>query len=43
VPIWEHKQYKAQPVLVKGDGRIMEFRRWAAQFYSWPGGAEPDA
>ena len=33
VPIWEHKQYVEHPVLVKGDGEIMEFRRWASQFY----------
>lgn len=34
VPIWEHKQYVENPVLVKGDGEIAEFRRWASQFYS---------
>lgn len=33
IPIWEHKRYNAQPVLVKGDGQIAEFRKWASQFY----------
>jgi phenylpropionate dioxygenase-like ring-hydroxylating dioxygenase large terminal subunit len=33
IPIWEHKSYREHPLLVKGDGPIMEFRRWAAQFY----------
>jgi phenylpropionate dioxygenase-like ring-hydroxylating dioxygenase large terminal subunit len=34
IPIWEHKMYKPHPILVKGDGMIMEFRRWTEQFYS---------
>jgi phenylpropionate dioxygenase-like ring-hydroxylating dioxygenase large terminal subunit len=34
IPIWEHKAYREHPVLVKGDGKIMEYRRWASQFYS---------
>jgi phenylpropionate dioxygenase-like ring-hydroxylating dioxygenase large terminal subunit len=42
IPIWEHKRFVANPVLVKGDGRIPEFRRWAKQFYTWPDGAPPD-
>jgi phenylpropionate dioxygenase-like ring-hydroxylating dioxygenase large terminal subunit len=40
VPIWEFKQYKERPVLVKGDGRIAEYRRWASQFYTWPDGQD---
>jgi hypothetical protein len=36
IPIWEHKVYREQPLLVKGDGPIAEFRRWAKQFYSEP-------
>jgi hypothetical protein len=36
IPIWEHKKFRAHPVLVKGDGEIAEYRRWVAQFYSWP-------
>ena len=36
IPIWEHKKYREHPVLVKGDGEIAEYRRWVAQFYSWP-------
>jgi phenylpropionate dioxygenase-like ring-hydroxylating dioxygenase large terminal subunit len=38
IPIWEHKIYREQPLLVKGDGPIAEFRRWAKQFYSDPKG-----
>ena len=34
IPIWEHKVYVEHPVLVKGDGPIADFRRWAKQFYS---------
>jgi hypothetical protein len=37
IPIWEHKKFREHPVLVKGDGEIAEYRRWVAQFYSWPG------
>ncbi|MHB1630113.1 MAG: Rieske 2Fe-2S domain-containing protein [Bacilli bacterium] len=32
VPIWEHKIIKDPPLLAKGDGPIMAFRQWAAQF-----------
>lgn len=41
IPVWEHKQFKTNPLLVKGDGEILEFRRWAAQFYTWPDGDIP--
>lgn len=41
IPIWEHKRFVERPLLVRGDGPIMEFRRWAAQFYSDPDGASP--
>ena len=33
VPIWRDKAYWEQPVLVKGDGDIVGFRRWYSQFY----------
>lgn len=33
-PIWENKEYLDKPRLAKGDGPIMAFRKWAAQFYS---------
>jgi phenylpropionate dioxygenase-like ring-hydroxylating dioxygenase large terminal subunit len=36
IPIWEHMVYRENPLLVQGDGKIMEFRRWARQFYTWP-------
>ncbi|MGX1773728.1 Rieske 2Fe-2S domain-containing protein [Nocardia brasiliensis] len=32
-PIWQNKTYKSRPRLVKGDGPIMAYRRWAKQFY----------
>lgn len=31
--IWENKLYREKPALAEGDGPIVEFRRWAAQFY----------
>ena len=34
IPIWEHKRFLERPLLVKGDGPIMEFRKWTEQFYS---------
>ncbi|MGK5731259.1 Rieske 2Fe-2S domain-containing protein [Streptomyces sp. URMC 124] len=37
-PIWRHKTHVQHPKLAKGDGPIMEYRRWAGQFYS---GATP--
>ncbi len=33
IPVWENKQYLVKPLLVKGDGHIMKFRRWCGQFY----------
>jgi len=40
VPIWEHKCFRARPLLADGDGPIAEYRRWFGQFYStWRGGA----
>lgn len=32
--IFEHKQFRAKPLLCAEDGPIAEFRRWAAQFYT---------
>jgi phenylpropionate dioxygenase-like ring-hydroxylating dioxygenase large terminal subunit len=32
-PIWRDKVFRERPLLVKGDGPIMEFRRWYEQFY----------
>jgi nitrite reductase/ring-hydroxylating ferredoxin subunit len=34
--IWENKRYVARPILARGDGPIMRYRRWAAQFYPAP-------
>jgi phenylpropionate dioxygenase-like ring-hydroxylating dioxygenase large terminal subunit len=33
IPIWEHKRYRKQPRLAMGEGAIVDFRRWAEQFY----------
>jgi phenylpropionate dioxygenase-like ring-hydroxylating dioxygenase large terminal subunit len=32
-PIWRDKVFRDKPLLVKGDGPIVEFRRWYDQFY----------
>jgi phenylpropionate dioxygenase-like ring-hydroxylating dioxygenase large terminal subunit len=32
-PIWRDKIFLERPLLVKGDGPVMEFRRWYEQFY----------
>ncbi len=37
VPIWEGLRYVEAPRLVKGDGPIPRFRRWAARFRPEPG------
>jgi hypothetical protein len=33
IPIWENKQYRPYPRLSPADGPILQFRRWAQQFY----------
>ncbi|MGW2597160.1 Rieske 2Fe-2S domain-containing protein [Streptomyces klenkii] len=33
-PIWQNKTYLERPMLAKGDGPIMDYRRWARQFYT---------
>jgi nitrite reductase/ring-hydroxylating ferredoxin subunit len=35
-PIWENKMYRERPILCANDGPILEYRRWAKQFYSEP-------
>lgn len=34
IPIWQHKVHRADPILCDGDGPIMRFRRYFAQFYA---------
>jgi hypothetical protein len=41
IPIWENKVYVEKPMLIKGDGPIIEFRHWAKQFYGENVPAEP--
>jgi hypothetical protein len=36
VSIWNYKAYLNRPLLVKGDGPIVQFRRWIKQFFSEP-------
>ena len=36
IPIWNAKRFVEKPLLVQGDGPIVAFRKWAAQFYSDP-------
>jgi phenylpropionate dioxygenase-like ring-hydroxylating dioxygenase large terminal subunit len=36
IPIWEHKIYRPRPSLAKGEGPIMQFRRWAERYYPEP-------
>ncbi len=33
IPIWEHKMFRANPLLCAGDGPIGRYRKWARQFY----------
>ncbi len=33
INIWERKTFNTNPVLVKGDGPIMNMRKWYSQFY----------
>lgn len=34
IPIWEHKRYQPEPVLCKGDGPILAYRRQYQQYYA---------
>lgn len=34
--IWNNKTYVHPPALAKGDGPVMQFRKWAEQFYHEP-------
>jgi phenylpropionate dioxygenase-like ring-hydroxylating dioxygenase large terminal subunit len=36
VPIFEHKIHRAEPPLTERDGPIVQYRRWASQFYAEP-------
>ncbi|MFV9428987.1 Rieske 2Fe-2S domain-containing protein [Rhodococcus aetherivorans] len=33
IPIWETKLYRAKPRLATGENAVLDFRRWADQFY----------
>jgi 3-ketosteroid 9alpha-monooxygenase subunit A len=41
IPIWNHKIYRAEPMLVKGDGPMLAYRRQYARFYDF-GDGEPE-
>jgi phenylpropionate dioxygenase-like ring-hydroxylating dioxygenase large terminal subunit len=34
IPIWEHKIYRENPKLARGEGAVADLRRWASQFYA---------
>ena len=34
IAIWNHKRYRADPILCDGDGPISQFRHWFQQFYA---------
>lgn len=34
IPIWEHKAHLPRPALADADGPILQYRRWASQFYA---------
>lgn len=34
IPIWEHKRFVAKPLLVKGDGPILAYRKHYARYYA---------
>ncbi len=36
ISVWQHKTYLNRPVASKSDWGIMQFRKWAKQFYSDP-------
>ncbi len=36
IPIWENKVHLARPALADTDGPIMQYRKWASQFYLEP-------
>ncbi|MFO0758059.1 MAG: hypothetical protein U0359_16305 [Byssovorax sp.] len=39
--IWENKRYVPKPILARGDGPIMLYRKWASQFYDTPVESSP--
>jgi len=34
VPIWNKKTFVNQPLVVKGDGPLLAYRRWMSKFFS---------
>lgn len=36
MPIWEHKRFEPRPILVRGDGPILDYRKQYAQYYAEP-------
>ena len=34
MPIWENKEYLAVPALAPTEKPVMDFRKWASQFYA---------
>ncbi|MEO6717874.1 MAG: Rieske 2Fe-2S domain-containing protein [Novosphingobium sp.] len=42
IPIWNSKIYRAEPLLVKGDGPMLAYRRQYARFYDFGDGVPED-
>jgi len=40
IPIWNHKCFHAQPLLVRGDGPMMAYRRQYARYYEFDGDSD---
>nr|WP_298668086.1 Rieske 2Fe-2S domain-containing protein [uncultured Sphingomonas sp.] len=36
MPIWENKRFEPRPILVRGDGPILDYRKQYAQYYAEP-------
>ena len=41
IPIWNHKIYREQPMLVKGDGPVLAYRQQYARFYQFDDAEAP--
>lgn len=41
VPIWSRKRYVARPALIEGEQTILQYRKFAQQFYSEPADPKP--
>ena len=40
-PIWEHKRYAPNPLLVDGDGPLLAYRKQYARYYQFDEPVQP--